>query len=83
MKLIWAQSPRSTYDRQRSIVSWFRERPRCAKYDHNYITLIDASCCVDGSTDRRCIAIVTNDRALLSGSDQPVQNLGRHRILCM
>ena len=38
---------------------------------------------IDGSTDRCCIAIVTNERALLSGSDQPVQNLGRHRILCM
>ena len=37
---------------------------------------------IDGSTDRCCIAIVTNERALLSGSDQPVQNLGRHRILC-
>ena len=36
---------------------------------------------IDGSTDRCCIAIVTNERALLSGSDQPVQNLGRHRIL--
>ena len=24
---------------------------------------------------------MTNERALLSGSDQPVQNLGRHRIL--
>ena len=35
---------------------------------------------IDGSTDWCCIAIVTNDRALLSGSDQPVQNLGRHRI---
>ena len=23
---------------------------------------------------------MTNERALLSGSDQPVQNLGRHRI---
>ena len=33
---------------------------------------------IEGSTDRCCIAIVTN--ALLSGSDQPVQNLGRHRI---
>ena len=38
---------------------------------------------IDGSTDRCCIAIVTNERTLLSGSDQPVQNLGRHRILCM
>ena len=27
-----------------------------------------------GSTDRCCIAIVTNERALLSESDQPVQN---------
>ena len=36
---------------------------------------------IDGSTDRCCIAIVTNERALLSGSDQPIQNLGRHRIL--
>ena len=38
---------------------------------------------IDGSTDRCCIAILTNERALLSGSDQPVQNLGRHRILGM
>ena len=37
---------------------------------------------IDGSTDRCCIAVVTNERALLSGSDHPVQNLGRHRILC-
>ena len=36
---------------------------------------------LDGSTDRCCIAVVTNERALLSGSDLPVQNLGRHRIL--
>ncbi len=28
-----------------------------------------------------CIAIVTNERALLSGSDQPVRKLGRLRIL--
>ena len=35
---------------------------------------------IEGSTDRCCIAIVTNERALLSGSDQPVQNLGRHCI---
>ena len=26
---------------------------------------------IDGSTDRCCIAIVTNERALLSVSDQP------------
>ena len=32
-------------------------------------------------SDRCCIAIVTNERALLSGSDQPVQNLGCRRIL--
>ena len=38
---------------------------------------------IDGSTDRCCIAVVTNERALFSGSDQPVQNLGRRRILCM
>ena len=38
---------------------------------------------IDGSMGRCCIAIVTNERALLSGSDQPVQNLGRHRIFCM
>ena len=36
---------------------------------------------IDGSTDRCCIAIVTNDRALLSGSDQPERNLGRRHIL--
>ncbi len=35
---------------------------------------------IEGSTDRCCIAIVTNERVLLSGSDQPLQNLGRHRI---
>ena len=40
---------------------------------------------IDGSTDRCCIAIniVTNERALLSGLDQPVQNLRRNRLLCM
>ena len=38
---------------------------------------------IDGSTDWYCIAIVTNERALLSGSDQPVRNLGRRRILCL
>ena len=27
---------------------------------------------IDGSTDRRCFAIVTNERAILSGSDQLV-----------
>ena len=36
---------------------------------------------IDGSTDRCCIASVTNERALLSGSDQPVRKLGRRRIL--
>ena len=36
---------------------------------------------IDGSTDRCCIAIVTNERALLSVSDQPVRKLGRLRIL--
>ena len=36
---------------------------------------------IDGSTDRCCIDIVTNERALLSGSDQPVRKLGRLRIL--
>ena len=41
------------------------------------------NCAIDGSMDRRCIAIVPNERALLSGSDQPVRNLGRRRILCM
>ena len=36
---------------------------------------------MDGSTDRWCIVIVTNERALLSGSDQPVQKLGqRHNF---
>ena len=30
---------------------------------------------IDGSTDRRCFAIVTNERALLSRSDQPVRKL--------
>ena len=30
---------------------------------------------IDGSTDRCCIAVVTNEHALLSGSDQPVRNL--------
>ena len=38
---------------------------------------------IDGSTDRRCIAIVTNEGVLLSESDKPVRNLGRRRILCM
>ena len=38
---------------------------------------------IDGSTDRCCFAIVTNERAPLSGSDQPVQNLGCRRILFM
>ena len=28
-----------------------------------------------GSTDRRCFAIVTNERAILSGSDQPVRKV--------
>ncbi len=36
---------------------------------------------IDGSTDRCFFAIVTNERALLSGSDQPVRKLGRPRIL--
>ncbi len=45
------------------------------------VTTLEASGAIDGSTERCCIAIVTNERALLSGSDQPVQNLGRHRIL--
>ena len=30
---------------------------------------------IDGSTDRRCFAIVTNERAILSGSDQPVRKV--------
>ena len=37
---------------------------------------------IDGSTDRCCIAIVTNERALLSGSDlSAVRKLGRLHIL--
>ncbi len=36
---------------------------------------------IDGSTDRCCIAIVTNERALLSGSDQPIRKLGCLRML--
>ena len=35
---------------------------------------------IDGSTDRCCFAIVTNERALLSGSDQPIQNLGQDAL---
>ena len=38
---------------------------------------------IDGSTDRCGIAIVTNQRALSSGSDQPERKLGRLRILCV
>ncbi len=38
---------------------------------------------IDGATDRCGIAIVTNQRALLSGSDQPERKLGRLRILCV
>ena len=49
-------------------------------YNNNKFNTNDMNT-IDGSTDRCCIAIVTNERALLSGSDQPVQNLGRHRIL--
>ena len=30
---------------------------------------------IDGSTARRCIAIVTNERALLSKLDQPVRKV--------
>ena len=30
---------------------------------------------IDGSTDRRCFAIVTNERALISRSDQPVRKV--------
>ena len=36
-----------------------------------------------GSTDRCCFAIGTIEHAQLAGSDQPVPNLGRRRILCM
>ena len=38
---------------------------------------------IDGSTDRCGIAIVTNQRALLSGSDQPERKLGSLCILCV
>ena len=31
--------------------------------------------CIDGSTDRRCFAIVTNERALLSKLGQPVRKV--------
>ena len=37
---------------------------------------------IDGSTDRRCFAIVTNERALLSRSDQPVRKL-RQTLYCV
>ena len=58
-------------------ISWTEK-----KTNEEVLTLADEQLyIIDGSTDRCCIAIVTNDRALLSGSDQPVQNLGRHRIL--
>ena len=38
---------------------------------------------IDGFTDRCYIAIVTNERALLSGLDQPVRKLRRLCILCV
>ena len=38
---------------------------------------------MDPRTGAVRIAIVTNERALLSGSDQPVRNLERRRILCL
>ena len=38
---------------------------------------------IDGSTDRCGIAIVTNQRALLSRSNQPERKLGRLCILCV
>ena len=41
-----------------------------------------AGLAIVGSTDRCCIAIVTNERALLSGSDQPVQKLGQSHFVC-
>ena len=50
-------------------------------YDDNNLFVNPTA--IDGSTDRRCIAIVTNERALLSVSDQPVRKLGRLRILCV
>ena len=45
----------------------------CLDTAYNYIGLYILHPCdgktIDGSTDRCCIAIVTNERALLSGSD--------------
>ena len=56
------------------LVALFQQREACRGVLIKWIT-------IDGSTDRCCIAIVTNERALLSGSDQPVRKLGRLRIL--
>ena len=53
----------------------------CEKFPVFAMKITHSLAPIDGSTDRCCIAIVTNERALLSGSDQPVRKLGRFRIL--
>ena len=41
------------------------------RHRHNYVHYQ----AIDGSTDRRCFAIVTNERALLPKLGQPVRNV--------
>ena len=38
---------------------------------------------IDGSTDRRCFASVTNERALLSKLGQPVRKIRQSAVLCI
>ena len=51
----------------------------CGDSDSNHGSFLDGiiriRIRIDGSTDRRCFAIVTNERALISRSDQPVRKV--------
>ena len=41
----------------------------------NYSCKCRVTCTIDGFTDRPCFAIVTNERALICRSDQPVRKV--------
>ena len=56
--------------------SRLRSRPGCARVPVEQKL-------IDGSTDRRCFASVTNERALLSKLGQPVRKVRQSAALCI
>ena len=73
--------PHTTHTMQPLDVSLFKSLKNWYNIEIEKFLRTHSGQAIDGSTDRCCVDIVTNERALLSGSDQPVRKLGRPRIL--